>query len=481
MQIIISAIALIVVALAVAGLAMAVWYRRVVPTNMVHIVQSAKSTVAFGRGKEAGNTYYAWPSWVPHLGITVTEFPESIFQVSLENYEAYDVARLPFMIDAVSFFRVSDAAVAAQRVSHFGELKNQLQAVLQGAVRRVLATNTLEEIMQSRSELGDQFTQEVQEQIAEWGVLPVKTIEFMDLRDSPKGQVISNIMAKEQSRIEMESRVKVAENKRSAELAEIDARRTVDVQRQDAEQQVGLRTAEKEKVVGIAKEQSLQEIKVSAKTTAEREMDVKKVTEVRGADIAREVAVVKAEQAKRVTVVDAEARRDAAVVAAEADKQSKSVRAEGDLLATLKVAEGNLQTALKDAEGIRARGESNAAAEQAMLMAPVVAQIKLAEEIGSNEGYQKYLVTNEQVKAARDVGLEMARAMQAADLKIIANGGDIQQGIGKLTDMFTPAGGTSLSGMLAALSQTTEGADLMKSVTARLAGGTTSLTGTSSS
>lgn len=448
-----------VAALVVLGLVMAVWFRRVVPTNMVHIVQSAKATVAYGRGKSSGNTYYAWPSWVPRLGITVTEFPESIFQVSLQDYEAYDQARLPFVIDAVAFFRISDAAMAAQRVSHFAELKNQLQAVLQGAVRRILATNTLEEIMQSRSELGDQFTKEVQEQIAEWGVVPVKTIEFMDLRDSPKGQVIANIMAKEQSRIQMESRVRVAENTRSAELAEIDARRTVDVQRQDAEQQVGLRTAEKEKVVGIAQEQAEQEIKVSAKVTAEKEMDVRKVNEVRNAEIERDVAVVKAERDKQVTVVSAEGQRQAQVVAAEAEKASVTVRAEGAL-----------QAALKDAEGIRARGEANAAAEQAMLMAPVVTQIKLAEEIGSNDGYQKYLVTIEQVKASRDVGLEMARAMQSADLKVIANGGDIQQGIGKLTDLFTPAGGTSLTGMLSALSQSPEGAALVGGLTARLAG-----------
>jgi flotillin len=292
-----------------------------------------------------------------------------------------------------------------------------------------------------------------------WGVLPVKTIEFMDLRDSPKSMVIANIMAKEQSRIEKESRVRVAENKRSAELAEIDAHREVDVQRQDAEQQVGLRVAEKEKVVGIANEQAQQEIKVSAKTTAEREMEVKKVTQVRGAEIDRDVAVVKAEQDKKVKVVNAEAEKEALVVSAEGDKQSRTVRAEGDL-----------QAALKDAEGIRARGEANASAEQAMLMAPVVTQIKLAEEIGANEGYQQYLVTIEQVKASRDVGLEMARAMQQADLKVIANGGDIQQGIGKLTDLFTPAGGTSLTGMLSALAQSPEGASLVKGLSSRLAG-----------
>ncbi|KVP75507.1 hypothetical protein WJ96_07310 [Burkholderia ubonensis] len=462
MSIIVSALISTGVVAVVVGLLMAIMLRRVVPTNMVHIVQTTRSSTPYGRGKPAGNTYYAFPSWVPKLGITVTEFPESIFQVALSDYEAYDQARLPFEVTAVAFFKVDNAETAAQRVATFDALKQDLHAVLQGAVRRVLATNTLEHIMQSRSELGNQFTTEVQEQVQQWGVVAVKTIEFMNIQDAKGSSVIANVMAKEKSRIEKESRVAVAENKRQAELAEIDANRTVEVQRQDAAQQVGLRTAEKDKQVGIANEQAQQDIKAAAKTTAERDMDVKKVQEVRGAEIARDVATVRAEQDKQVAVVNAEAQKQVQVVSAEAQKQAITTKAEGDLAA-----------ALKDAEGIKARGEASAAAEQAMLMAPVATQIKLAEEIGSNPGYQQYLVTIKQVEAGRDVGLEMARAMQHADLKVIANAGDMQQGVAKLGDIFTPAGGTKLTGMLAALGQTDEGKQLIANLVPMLTNGAT--------
>ncbi len=460
-----SIITSILIGLAVLAVAfailIAVALRRVVPTNMVHIVQTSHSSTAYGRGKDAGNTYYAFPSWVPKFGLTTTEFPESIFQVSLENYEAYDQARLPFEISAVAFFKVSDAETAAQRVASFNDLRSDLQAVLQGAVRRVLATNALEIIMHSRSELGQQFTDEVQDQVAQWGVGNVKSIEFMHLQDAKGSTVIANIMAKEKSRIDRESRVTVAENHRAAELAEIDATRSVDVQRQDALQQIGLREAEKDKHVGIAKEQAQQEIKGAARTTAERDMDVKKVHEVRGAEIARDVATVRAEQDKQVAVVNADAQKQVNVVNAEAAQRVQVLAADAQKAATTTKAEGDLSAALKEAEGIRARGEASAAAEQAMLMAPVTTQISLAKEIGSNPGYQQYLVTIEQVKAGRDVGLEMARAMQNADLKVIANSGDMQQGVAKLGDIFTPAGGTKLTGMLAALGQTPEGQKLI--------------------
>lgn len=438
---------------AVAIFVMFVIYRKVVPTNMVHIVQSSKKTTPYGQGKINGNTYYAWPSWMPLFGVTVTQFPESIFQVSLNGYEAYDSARLPFVVDITSFFRVDHAETVAQRVANFQELEHQLLSVLQGAVRRILATNALEDIMQERSSLGSQFTEEVKDQIKEWGVLPVKMIEFMDLRDQEQSSVIANIMLKEQSRIERESRVVVASNMQEAQLKEIDAQRTVDVQRQDAEQQVGLRVAEKEKTVGIANEQSRQEVLTQSRTTAERDMEVKRVNEVKQAEISKDVSLVKAEQDQRIKVIEAEADKQKTVVAAEGRLEASKRESECAKVA----AEGNLEAAKREAEGTRLKGIASADAEKAMLMAPVETQITLAKEIGENEGYQKYLITIKQVEISGNVGIEMARAMQNAELKVIANSNDVQSGVATLGDMFTAKGGTNLTGMLAALAQTDEG------------------------
>ena len=408
--------------------------RRVVPTNMVHIVQSSNTTTPYGRGKAKGNTYYEWPSWVPFIGVSVTTFPESIFQVSLTNYEAYDTARLPFIVDITAFFRVDSAETAAQRVSSFDELHSQLQEVLQGSVRRILATNYLEDIMKERSKLGDEFTKEVQTNIAEWGVLPVKMIEFMDLRDSSKGNVIADIMAKEQSRIEKESRTTVAENRKEAELKEIDAKQQVDVQKQQAEQQVGMRTAEKDKQVGIAKEQANQDIQEQTKITAEKLMAVKLVEEEKQAEIKKKVAVINAEEVAEVNI---------------------------------KIADGEKKSAELRATAIVAVGNAEAEAEKAMLMAPVDTQISLAKEIGENVGYQKYLITIEQVKVSKDVGMEMAKALQQADIKVIANGTDPQSGLNSAINMFGSSGaktGMDLNGLLSTLGASEEGSNLLNSV-----------------
>ena len=425
----------VVAVLAILALVVAIALRRVVPTNRVDIVQSKKFTRSYGKGRENGNVYYAWPSFLPIVGVTVAHFPESVFNVTLKDYDAYDSGRLPFQVDIMAFFRIADSDMAAHRVANFEELNDQLKGVLQGAVRRTLATNKLEEIMEDRAKLGTTFTEEVNDQLREWGVTTVKTIEFMDIRDAPGSTVIQNIMAKEKSRIDMESRMAVAANNQTAELREIEAQQIVDVRDTEAKQLVGERQAEADKAVGIAKERANQAVLADKKTTAEREAEVKQVEDVRAAEIAREVAEVTADQDRKVTIINAEG-----------DRQRLEV-----------IATGELEAAKREAEGIRLKGEAEGAAKQAVLQAEVAPQITLAKEIGTNEGYQTYLVKVEQVRASKDVGIAQADALKQADVKVIVNGGDVQTGVNGISELFTSRGGQAIGAMLEGLAQTDNG------------------------
>lgn len=435
------------------GILCAFIWRVVVETNMVHIVQSSKKTVSYGRGQAAGNTYYEFPSFLPIVGVTVTRLPESVFPINLKDYESYDINRLPFVVDIAAFFRIADSQMAAQRVANFTELTQQLTSILQGTARRILATNNLENIMQERASLGDQFTHEVDDQLKEWGVGTVKMIEIMDLRDSNGSQVIANIMAKDKSRIEMESRSTVAENIKVAQEKEIEAQREVDLRKTEAKQVVGIRQAEADKEVGIAQEKSNQEVQSQAKVTADREMDVERVKTVRQAEISKEAAIVKAEEDKSVQIVTAEAAKEAQIISADAEKEAK-----------IRIAEGDLQSTLKDSEGTLALGTAEAEAERLKLHAPVSAQLTLAKEIGENQAYQTYLIEVRKVEATEVIGKEMAGAMKEAELKVIANSGSVQNGVASLGDIFTPSGGTSIAGMLEALAQTDQGKAVLDKV-----------------
>lgn len=427
----------ITAALVVGGLIvlMAIFFRRVVSTNMVHIVQSSRKTTPYGTGQATGNVYYQWPSWVPLFGVNVIRLPVSNFGLSLNDYEAYDKDRVPFVVDVVAFFRIANTALAAQRVVTTAELEEQLMQIIQGAVRKILASDTIDAIMIERAKFGDQFTQDVAEQLKEWGVESVKSMELMDIRDSHDSQVIHNIMAKKISHIAMESRVEVAKNDQAAETAEIVARQAVHIRAQEAEEAVGKRTAEKEQAVGVAKQLSDQEILTAQEQTQERQMAVTRVEQVRQAEITRDQQVVGAEQQKQTTII---------------------------------VAEGSLEAQRREAEGIEALGAARATAEKLMQLAPVEAQIVLAKEIGGNDGYQAYLVALKGVDGYVAVGTAQAEALKAADVKVIANAGDASAGMTHARELFSPQGGTAIGAMLEAMSNTPQGAALLKGIVSRL-------------
>lgn len=405
--------------------------RTVVSTNRVHIVQSRAHTTSYGV-QQGRNVYYAWPSWIPRIGITVIDLPVSNFNLSLKDYEAYDKDRVPFMVDVVAFFRIRDTGVAAQRVASILELENQLRQIVQGAVRKVLASAVIDTIMLERAQFGAQFTSEVTHVLEEWGVEPVKSMELMDIRDHQGAKVIANIMAKKMSHIEMESRTEVAANMRSAETAEIEARQIVEVRRQTAEQAVGERTAGKEMAVGVAKQQASQTILAESAVTAERDMDVQRVSQVRQAEITR----------------------DQQVVAADQDQQTRIL-----------IAQGVLEAKRREAAGIQVEGEARAVAERLMQLAPVQAQIELAKEIGTNPGYQQYLAIIESVRAHIVVGGKQADALKAAEIKVIANTGKPSDGVANVMDLFSSKGGTDLASMVEGFAQTPLGAMVLQKIT----------------
>ena len=409
----------------------------------------------------SGNVYYEIPQWFPIWGVEVQILPLSNFSVDLQGYEAYDKDKLPFEVDITAFFRIADYRQAASRIEDSSTLQKHLTKIVQSAVRSILANDTLDEIMTKRSVYGEQFTTEVSDHLKEWGVVPVKSIELMDVRDKDGEKVISNIMEKKKSFIDMESRKEVAKNNKEAREAEIDALQSIAMKEEVKEETVGKRRAEREKAVGIAKEQSAQEVTEQQRATKEKEMEVIKVENVRQAEIDRETITIKAEAEKEKARVNAEAK----VVVANEEKKAAEFRAEADFIVKTKEAEANLVADKKSAEGTEAKGRAEAEVKKSIGLAEVEPQISLAKEIGENAGYQEYLVRIETIKAEQAVGVEQAKNLGGAQIKIIANtGSNISEGVGSVMDLFTAKGGQSLGAMVEAFAGTEAGQKLLEKV-----------------
>lgn len=421
----------IAIGAAVIFILIAMSFRTVVATNEVHIVQGRRATTSYGKDQAAGNTYYAWPAWIPAIGIRIIRLPVSVFDIQLKEYAAYDKGRVPFVIDILAFFRIDDSNVAAQRVSSFEELQTQLMGILQGASRSILAQSPIEEILEERAKYGRMFTEATDEQLKAWGVVNVKNVELMDIRDAAGSQVIQRIMAVKQSLVEKDSRVAVAANQQAAQTAEIEAQQQVLLKQQDATQQVGERTAQQEQQVGIAKQRASQAIREEERTTKEKEMAVTNVAQVRAAEIEKAARVVEAEQTKATAIL---------------------------------IAEGSLQSQKLGAEAVLAQGTAKAEAEKLMQLAGVTPQITLAKEIGENEGYQGYLIAIRKVEASQAVGIEQAKALGHADIKVISNVGTPPEGLSNVMDLFSAKGGLAIGSALEAISATPAG----KAITEKL-------------
>ena len=251
-----------------------------------------------------------------------------------------------------------------------------------------------------------------------------------------------NIMAKKKSAIEKESRITVAKNKQEAREAEIASQQEVDLKQKTADEVVGLRDAEVQKKVGIAQQQSEQAVKEEEKTTKQKEMEVLSVETVRKAEIDKEATIVNAEASRQKVQIDAEASKRKA----ELDAEAALVRA------------------TKNAEGIKAEGDAKAEAEKQMQLASVIAQTSLAKEIGENEGYQRYLIEIRKVEATEKVGLAQAENINGSNIKIIANAGNVAEGLSSALDVLTPKGGANLAGAIEALAATDAGKALFEKI-----------------
>jgi flotillin len=367
-----------------AGLAMflAMVWRVVVSTDHIHVVQSRKHSTPYGRGMEAGNVYYKIPSSIPFFGVKVMELPTAIFSVAVNKYDAYDSARVPFLVDVIAFFQVDDAVEASRRVSNAQELINQLQNTMRGAVRRILASFPINDIMGSRSTLNETFFKEVSEQTKNWGI-KVNQIEFMNIEDFPGTKVITNIMDKERTSIEKESRVQVAENMKVAQLAEIEAAETT-----------ALRAVAKEQRVGIETEKASQVVKEQQAETKRKEMNVLEIDTVRRQEIM-----------KTQTVIAAEAEATSQVMTAEGYKKSKVLEGEG-------LALHNEVIGTAEAVVIKNKGLAEAEATQ-----------KRAEALKNlNEAGITVETLNANVRINEAKWKALGDALSHADLKLVQSG-----------------------------------------------------------
>ncbi|MDQ7023373.1 MAG: SPFH domain-containing protein [Candidatus Gracilibacteria bacterium] len=428
--------------------------RKVVPTNEAHVVQKGNSSVAYGKGFKGGNVYLNWAPWVPVVGISVQKLPLSIFDLQLNNYKAYDSGKVPFQVDITAFFEIKDPETAAQKVESISELRNQLNETLKGVVRKVLASKDIVDIMESRTEIKDEFYDQVFGAVKSWGIM-LQNVEFMDIRDDDGSQVVTNIMMKKRSQIESESQIEVAENQKNAiiekENKEAEARSAAaaaksraDIIASDAQRDAELKVIEnekltqnkeidKERILAVQKEEAKQKLYESEKLTKEKELAVKQVEEEKNAEIAKSIELIKADEQKQKLIIDAQADKEVVELGAIADKikVELSTEAEKTQIESIGIARA------KELDYIGTAEAKN--------------KTQMAEALNTFDKESLDFMKKElDVNLSEIVDLEKAKALAKADIKVISTGKNGGEGVNSFMDLFSANGGANIGAMVQA-------------------------------
>lgn len=373
--------------------------RRVVSRDEAHVVIKSKKVVVFSGTAEisgaTGSTYYFFPSWVPVLGMDVTQVPLNVLELRVPEMVTFAAQTARFTLTASVFVRVTDPLKSAQRWPgrSVEDFVVGVKELMENAIRNTTTAFAAEDIIEKKDEIASKLQHALSADMAEYGCI-ITNVGIVDITDAPDNTVISDIARKREAEINSESRQIVSVKEREARVAEAENKQAAEMRESAAAEAIGVRNQEKE-----------QHVFVSQQKVAQEEMEVERIRQVRAAEI----------------------ERDAAIERAQGERQAVILKREAE-------AEGTRAVGFAEAEVTRNKG----IAEAETIAKRVEALNRLQEEGRSFRSIEK----------DERVGLELAKALQNADLKLVSTGD-----VNSFIDLFSADGGAKLGAFVSSLRQ----------------------------
>jgi len=392
-----------------------------VPANVADVVIQRGRMRTFSSHPEHGTekilddktkaAYFKIPSWIPTYGMVVHRMPLKIITINVPDFLAFDKNRARFETDIRAYVVIKDVVKAAKRFpAGLDELKDQTINIVRATVRDVTTKRTVREIINDRDGVMEQVREPLAEALGIYG-LGLEDIELIEFKDPSKPisgekeppHVISDISAIEEVKINSEMRMKNAEEIKEARLKEA-----------IAEETAKKRELERDEMIAKRDELKKQEVAKQEKITREETLEVEKVEQVKTEQINKERAAVEAEKQREVAKIDAEKRKEVEAI----NREQKELEGQGDRIRAEEQAKGK-------AAPIREEGLARATAVKEVLLAEAKGNEELQKALnkyGANGLIAK--VVEKIVDMQKEVGIAGARALEAADLRIFAGGGD---------------------------------------------------------
>ncbi len=381
------------------------WYRIVSPTEAHLVVTPTKKMIVSSDDSIATDkkkTYFKIPAGIPFIGRQVRVMDLTIKEIVLTQ-ESYEKNQARFNVKSSTKFRISDVKRAAETWDSEEKLKPQLEEVIVSSTNAIASNYDVVEMRSKKEEMSSAIEKAMEADLKEWG-LELTNFQLIDFKDTEDSTIISDISKRREVEIESRTREENAEKIKQARIKEA-----------EAEEKYKTREIAKDQVVAEREENKKQMIAEQEKLAEEKRFEVVRVREVEQANIDKEKAIVKANEDKETESIK---------------KETKRLQGEGDRLKQEEIAKG-------EAAPIREKGLAEAEAKEKLQAAlnkfTPEAIIALTAEL---------LVEKDKV-----VGIETAKALTAADVKVFAGGdGEAKNGfdLGKMISaMSTSDPGTA--------------------------------------
>jgi len=353
----------------------------------------------------------------------------NVFTIPLEIKRAYTVQGVPVSVKAVANVKIrgDETSLHAAAERFLGMRQEEIQRVifqtLEGHLRSILGTLTVEEVNSDRSSFAQKLTSEATVDLEKMGI-GVDVLTIQEISD-------------EEDYLNALGRKRTAEVKRDATIGEAEATRDSKIRSAGALQQgekakfeadasiaqaqrdFAMRQAQYQAEIETEKAKAAQagpfaEAKAKQGVVAE-EVKVDRTRTQEMISVQEQEVMRKQKELEATVIKPAEAARMAAVTRAEGEKQSSILAAEGQRGAQIALAQAQQEKLSLEGQGRAAAVEAEAKAEATRLEAIGLANAKAIEAAGRAEASK--------VEA---VGLAQARAIEA-------------QGVAEATAIFKKA------------------------------------------
>lgn len=374
-------------------------------------------------------------------------------KLDVSTPEVYTEQGVPVMADGVAIIKVGstieDIATAAEQFMGKSDeaLKSEAQEVLEGYLRAILGSMTVEEIYKNR----ERFAQEVQavaaKDLKKMG-LSVVSFTIKDVRDKngylaalgiPQIAAVKRDATISQAEADKEARIRQARAEEEARKAELLKETNIAEAEKEKELKVAAFKEEQDRARASADQAYKLQEAVTKQQVTEEEMKIELVRKQKEIELEEKEILRRERQYDAEVKKKADADRYAVEQAAEAEK-AKKMR-EADALKYRIEAEAKAQAEQKRLEGLaiaeaeKAKGASEAEVIRLKLEAEAEGKEKLAEAF---EKFGQAAVLDIIAKMLPELAEKVAEPIKAIDkVTVIDTGGGLGDGINRLSTNVT--------------------------------------------